>query len=192
MEYENDLVKQYVNNVQVQKRFIINKFLEEDENLILLKSYLNYPDFEKQKLLDTAFKSFLLKFRKKCYFSKLVRLKSIDFSKRYYKLNKRYPLTLDAPLKFVDTSLTSKELLISEDVVSFQVGDPMENIENDGLQKALKILTSKQRLVIRLMYFHNLSQTEIALKIGSTPQNINKIHKNALNQIKKYYISSLS
>lgn len=65
----------------------------------------------------------------------------------------------------------------------------MENIENDRLQKALKILTSKQRVVIRLMYFDNLSQTETASKIGSTPQNVNKIHKNAINQIRKHYIS---
>ncbi|WP_088069812.1 sigma-70 family RNA polymerase sigma factor [Gottfriedia luciferensis] len=188
MDSNQKKVSMYLDNLEKSKRFIIEKFLEDQNNLILFESYLEQPDLEKQKLIDTSFKKFLFEFRKKSFFKSLIRFKSIDFDKHLNKHNKRNILTLDSPINSTTkNNLTNKELIVSETTTFYSKLDPFEEIDNDQLKKAIKTLTSKQRLIIKLIYFYNFTQTEVALLIDTSPQNVNKIHKKAIEQIKSKF-----
>ncbi len=68
--------------------------------------------------------------------------------------------------------------------------DPEEIVMRDELKeqvmKALETLTEKQRLVIQLYYWENMTVTEIAKVLGLTPARVSQIHSQAMVKIRKY------
>ena len=59
-------------------------------------------------------------------------------------------------------------------------------LENIALADALNHLGERERNIITLRYFHNLTQTDIAERIGISQAQISRIEKNALKKMKKY------
>ncbi|MEH7513065.1 sigma-70 family RNA polymerase sigma factor [Gottfriedia acidiceleris] len=181
-------VSQYLENIEEKKRFIVEKFLEDNKSFLLFVSYLEHPDIEKQRIIDSSFKKFLFEFRKKSYYKSLIRYKSIDFDKRINKLNNRNILSIDKPIK-LDVISIKNNIIVNENPNIYSSLDSFEQIENDVLRSAIKTLTPKQQQIIKLIYFHHLSQTEAASMTNSSPQNINRIHKKAIEHIKSKFNS---
>ncbi|WP_268875916.1 sigma-70 family RNA polymerase sigma factor [Gottfriedia acidiceleris] len=137
--------------------------------------------------MDSSFKKFLFEFRKRSYFKSLMRYKSIDFDKRINKFNNRNILSIDKPVKLDVISLTKNKIIINEHPNIYSGSDSFEQLENEVLRNAIKTLTPKQQQIIKLIYFQHLTQTETASMTNSSPQNINKIHKKAIEHIKSKF-----
>ncbi len=116
-----------------------------------------------------------------------MRYKSIDFDKRINKFNNRNILSIDKPVKLDVISLTKNKIIINEHPNIYSGSDSFEQLENEVLRNAIKTLTPKQQQIIKLIYFQHLTQTETASMTNSSPQNINKIHKKAIEHIKSKF-----
>lgn len=58
--------------------------------------------------------------------------------------------------------------------------------ETDMVNRAMAVLTEKQRTIIRLYYFEELTQPEIAERLGATQQLVAKTIKAALLKMKTF------
>ncbi len=65
--------------------------------------------------------------------------------------------------------------------------DTLENIlQKNNLEEGYKLLTEREKKIIKLYYLEGYKDEEIALHYGVTRENIYKIRKNGLNKLKKY------
>ncbi|MBE6583641.1 MAG: RNA polymerase sporulation sigma factor SigG [Ruminococcaceae bacterium] len=61
-------------------------------------------------------------------------------------------------------------------------------LESIALQNALSMLSKRERDIINMRYFEDLTQTEVAKKIGISQAQISRIEKTALKKMKKYMV----
>ena len=59
-------------------------------------------------------------------------------------------------------------------------------LENIALKEALKGLSERERMIIRMRYFENRTQTEIASVIGISQAQVSRIEKGALASMKRH------
>lgn len=166
---------------------LVKGFLEDEYNFNLFKqAIMNFTERNKN-LVGEAFTEYYEQVRKISYFSNMIRFFSIDFDKKTRKLNNRFLLTLDQPLRSEsDYSMTVKDMIADPSIRSFYDGDESlkSQISDGTLYQALEILTKKQSFVLELIYARELSNIEVAEIIQSTPQNVSSIHKRALHKLK--------
>lgn len=181
------LKKFYSENKELLQNKIIASFLHLKENEKLLENVLMNASEENLKKLDDSFKNYYSKIRILRYISNLIYFYTIDFDKKNNKRNQRFNLTLDADEDMTTlnnqtpTSNSSEEDYL-EKIITFN-----ELIEDKQLYLSYQRLTEKQQRVLELIYIMGFTNKEIALLYGETPQNISKIHKRALEKIKKHY-----
>lgn len=104
------------------------------------------------------------------------------------------------------TGLTSEEIAAAEMAVSCvesmqqengEDGFTLENILSDtesedtllerlSLQQAIERLPERERLVIRLRYFHSLTQERVSKVLDVSQVQVSRIEKKALKQLKEY------
>jgi RNA polymerase sigma factor (sigma-70 family) len=170
---------------------IVKSFLMEEKNQKLLVQFICNPTEENKKLLDKEFKEFYFDIRFTSYISTALYFNAINFDKRYRKMLKRQPLTVDQSIKN-DTSQPSLNTLLVDTEAEVQVDDILrsENIEdyvtNPVLYEAIQSLTEKQKEVISLAYVKGLTDTEISKVLNKSQQAVSKIHKAALKNICKF------
>lgn len=138
------------------------------------------------------FKKYYFHIRFTSFVSNTLYFNAINFDKRYRKMAKRHPLTVDQPLADEKNS-SFKDLIKDEkseiNIESFINSAKVESYISDPiLNEAINTLSGKQKQVIDLAYIYGLSDTVIAKKLDKSQQAISKIHKRALEKIYKYIV----
>ncbi|GAA0504399.1 hypothetical protein GCM10008986_34920 [Salinibacillus aidingensis] len=126
------------------------------------------------------------------YLITLIRYQSIDYDKKRRKLSERFPLIVDKPLcdeedgETVGSLLTMEHPDFEELFVKHNAQDLKDFVTSSALYNAIDTLTEKQRSVLKHFYVDNLSNKEIAHLYNESPQNISKLHQQALKKLRKH------
>ncbi|MEY9980603.1 sigma-70 family RNA polymerase sigma factor [Lysinibacillus sp. RC79] len=180
-------VANLLNNSKVLENPVVKSFLENEEHFSLFEIAISTPTQENRNKVELMFKNHYEKIRINSYFKNLIRFYSIDFDKRIRKINNRFVLSLDRKIGKDDSkSETFKELIEDESEINFGTEDTTlrDEISNELLYQALEILTESQYRILDLIYVKNLTRTEIAKLMNSSPQNISNIHQKAVAKLK--------
>lgn len=176
--------QEFMNNV------IVKSFLENEENMRLFISSICSTDNRKREKLDIKFKEFYFNIRFTTFISNTLYFNAVNYDKRYKKISKRHPLTVDKPLGDEDNSSfkdhiedTNAEIKIEALLKSLNIED---YVVDPILHRALQIVSAKQKEVLDLAYVKGLSDTEIGKLLGKSQQAISKLHKKALETIYNY------
>lgn len=171
------------------KRPIINGFLSEGNNMSLLEKSILEPTFENKKKVEESFQSYYKKIREIKYISRLIHFFSKDFDKRVRKHNTRNVLVLDADVPN-GYEISFKNHIIDEDAT---IDTPrnssfLEKIESDELLFALGQLNEKQRMILEMKYYDELTLKQIAKIFNTSSQNISHHHRQALKKLNEILI----
>ncbi|MCG3230481.1 sigma-70 family RNA polymerase sigma factor [Bacillus subtilis] len=181
--------KQTLLNFQFLNEPIVKKFLANSTNKKVFKKATEHPTLQNQQLLDQRFKKFYKKARILKYLTTMIKVSSIDFDKRNRRMQQRFLLTLDAPLK-QDEETTASRI---ETIPDKTEADPLtkccisldECITDPQLHQAYTNLNEKQKKILNLMYIEGLTLQDIATFLGDSRQNIFNIYKRSLNKLKQ-------
>ncbi|SDK27169.1 sigma-70 family RNA polymerase sigma factor [Sediminibacillus albus] len=196
LEENNNVIKDfYQKNQDFVNQPIVKSFFSKHENRVLLKNALIENDQESRNKLDAKFHDHYQQARMTKYLSNLIYFNSINFDKSIRKQKETYLTILNQPLadntaesngdEFVDV-LASDAAEIFEEVVSYSA-KLEDHIQDEELFYALQELSPMQKEILQLIYVDQLKNKEIALLKNTSPQNISKIHKRAIEKIKNYY-----
>lgn len=172
---------------------VIKLFLQNEDNYQLIISIKEKSTPKKIEELNHKFKSFYYKARVYKYISSLIQLYSIDFDKRERKRREKVRLILDKPMGEDESESTNILNILKledkpiEDNLQ-QMSDLSSVVSDEKLLNIISGLSSKQYKVLTMKYIKELKIKDIAEYFGETPQNISKIHKQAINKIRKNYI----
>lgn len=78
-----------------------------------------------------------------------------------------------------------EDILIIDSIESKEYMQDEQIINKIMIEKALRVLTDKQRKVIQLRYYKNLSQTEVGQALNISQAQISRIEKRALELMKE-------
>lgn len=161
---------------------LVSNFLKDEENYKKVKRAILDPTKKNVDTVECLFKKHYEEVVKIKYISNLIHFFSIDYDKRYRRLNEQSSLTLDQEINEEDT--TFKDMLKSNYKVATSLYDSIsEFTDNKTLIKGLKSLTKNQLQIIELIYLKGLKLKEIAHITGTTPQNISNQHRKSLNKL---------
>ncbi|MBD8589757.1 sigma-70 family RNA polymerase sigma factor [Peribacillus simplex] len=179
-------VKDLLNKGKIMVNPLLRGFLEDEEYFSLFEKAILDPTEENKDMVEEVFKSHYEKIRLESYLKNLIRYYSIDFDKKVRKIRGRFTLSLDKPIGFFESF---KDLIVDENAEDFD-SEPenktlRDEVDNELLVQALDVLTESQYKILDLIYIKNLSKSEIANLINSSPQNISQIHNKAIKKLKK-------
>lgn len=179
-------------NEEFLNNAVIKSFLEIPSNKNLLINVICHSTPENQAKLDYEFKKYYFNIRFTSFVSNTLYFNAINYDKRYRKVAKRYPLTVDKPLgNEENTTLKdtikdeSSEITIDCLINSAKIED---YILDPILIEAIRTLTVKQKEVIDLAYVFGMSDTAITKMLNKSQQAISKLHKKALEKIYNYIV----
>ncbi|MCT4593631.1 MAG: sigma-70 family RNA polymerase sigma factor [Anaeromicrobium sp.] len=132
---------------------------ETDIQIFLITLFRKFP-------IEDTNENLVLAYIKNCVYNEYIRL-----SKKYGKINSRELVGFEQ-----DMSTISSEGFEDNVNASIVIKDLMEN------------LSEREETIIKSIYFDNLTQVELADKLGVTKQYINKAKKNILKKLKNMYI----
>lgn len=169
---------------------IMKGFLKDKKNYSLLaESVCDQCPLLNQRL-DESFRQFYFKVKSLKYFSSLIYYYAIDLDKKYKLNQQRYSLILDKPIKQDgDQSNTLQDYFnfsnpdMSELIITGE-DELFEHIGDINIYTAIKSLTDKQKKILELKYIYDFKNKDIAKIFNDSPQNISKIHKNAIEKIR--------
>lgn len=170
---------------------IIQSFLQDEKNRELVRQAICYPTRQNRQLVDEAFQTFYSHVRALTYLTHVIHSQAIHFDKTMQKHNSREILTLDQPLQSEEDGqeTTHKDMLYqpSSDMADKIACETMgDYVDDPSLYQAIQSLTAKQRDILTYRYGHQLSNKEIADWFGDSLQNVSKLHRKALQHLKKY------
>ncbi|MCH5171800.1 MAG: sigma-70 family RNA polymerase sigma factor [Erysipelotrichales bacterium] len=87
-----------------------------------------------------------------------------------------YPLSLDAPLD--EDNMTLKDVIASED-------GEMDSLLKLDLENAIKKLDKKDQLFIKLRFFDEMKQTDLAIRFSCSQVQISRREKRILEKLKE-------
>jgi RNA polymerase sigma-B factor len=105
-------------------------------------------------------------------------------------------LVVEATIAGGNYSTMSTDLPFSSDDADTVLADTLGSVD-PGLDKVLEVesvrpliaaLPERERTVIRLRFFDNLSQTQIAERIGCSQMHVSRILANALNHLRSHVV----
>lgn len=195
-ERENDCKESYRSFQKKHPKFfrqpIVRSFLRDKNHYELVQRAVCSPSEENRQRVDEAFQTFYGNVRALTYLSNLIYYNAVNFDKTMQKHNSREMLTLDQPLQEEEgNSTTHKDMLYhsSPDMTDRIACETMTDyVENPRLYQAIQSLTPKQQEILTYKYVRGLQNKEIANLFGNSPQNVSKLHKRALQKLKKYLI----
>ena len=92
------------------------------------------------------------------------------------------PISLDQPVVATDGQDTRS--------VAEQIGsaDPeLERVEmRDVLDRAMEHLTPRERAIMAMRFYEQMSQSEIARRLGISQMHVSRLQRAALEQLRKY------
>lgn len=99
------------------------------------------------------------------------------------KYNRRHHhISLDEPLFSEDSEIkTRKDLLISDDMSVEQ------KIFHSDIRKLLNKLTEREKKIILLRYWHELSLDEVGMKIGITKESVRRNENRVLRKLRREF-----
>lgn len=170
---------------------IVRSFLRDKNHYELVQQAVCSPTKENRQRVDEAFQSFDRSVKTLTYLSNLIHFNAINFDKTMKKHYNREILTLDQPLQEENGNegATYKDMLshpsteMTEEIACETIAD---YVSNPQLYQAIQRLTSKQQSILTHRYVRGLQNKEIAELIGSSPQNVSKLHKRALQKLKDH------
>ncbi|MGA4519670.1 sigma factor-like helix-turn-helix DNA-binding protein [Solibacillus silvestris] len=166
------------------KRFEV--FLEgEDNNKIYLK-YLSEKNEENANELNETYKNFERKLIVSSYLRKAIQYEAKRFDK---KIRSKEKLIISMDKVVHEDGSTISELLVDEKS-SFTYEEIMNKDLNqifmdEKLNRVVMDLTLKQRKVLYMIYFLELSEKEIGKEMKVTQQSISKIHRAAIKKLRE-------
>lgn len=183
-ESERTFTSYLENNKQFFRNPIIKSFLEQNQNKALVKKAIEEKDAASSKILDYNFEEFYMKVRLIDYTDKLSRLyvKTYDQQKR----KKHHELTLDKPFTdennlSVKDSIPSPHLAM-EDLTSYNIED---FLPSEHLKKIYQSFSYKKKRILHLFVFNDLTNIEIASRLDCSPQNVSKLKKKSLTELRE-------
>lgn len=177
-------------NKDFMENNIVKSFLQQEKNMSLFCDCICNSDNKSNKELDNKFKEFYFNIRFTTFVATTLYFNAVNFDKRYRKISKRHPLTVDKPIG--GEEFTSFKDYIADDNATIKVENFLHSsqiedyIEDPILNDAIKVVSEKQKEVINLAYVYGLNDTEISKILGKSQQAISKLHKKALETIIKY------
>lgn len=167
---------------------LIKGFLSIPSNFEIFKTAVQIPSIENKDIVEREFKKHCQNIKKIKYIDSLIRNYAIDYDKKIRKNKNRFLLEIDV---YSNSRSLDGDILyepISQE--HFQGDKNLKNyITNSKLLLALESLTIKQFNILELIYIKNQSLKEIARRLSSTPQNISKIHRKAIENLKKQLVN---
>lgn len=170
------------------KQPIIQSFLRNEAHQELVRQAICFPTKQNMRFVDEAFQTFYGNVKALTYLSNVVYYNAINFDKSRRRHVNREMLTLDQPLR-EGSEETQKDMLYnpSRDMVDQIAHETMDDyVENPQLYQAIQILPPKQQKILTYKYVYSLKSKEIADLFGDSPQNISKMHRKALEELKKH------
>lgn len=96
--------------------------------------------------------------------------------------------SIDKPVSNCD-DLTAADMIADENIDIFEI---IENHSDSEIVRAeVEKLHGKQKIIVKLYYFHNKSDCEIAKRLGTTSSNVFQIRRRALAALRKSSILKL-
>lgn len=84
-----------------------------------------------------------------------------------------------------------KDVPLDEDILADLTKNTVENYEKkelfEKLSEALKILTAEERQLIDYIYYHNLTEREIAAILEISQQAVSKQKHKVIKKLRKYF-----
>lgn len=191
LENCNDQIKNLLKKNKIDENKLLKTFLEDEENFLLFENAVLNPTIENRKKVEDTFQIYYEQIRKFAYINSLIRIYSVDFDKRVRKLRNRYSLILDQPVNDEAANTNTYKNIIPSELNQENYSSLREAVGNEPLYNALEILTDFQYLILELIYVYNLSKTEIAKLVETSPQNISNTHKKAIVKLKKEMVGAL-
>ena len=112
----------------------------------------------------------------------------IDFSRK--KINKLYYKLYSSQWVSLDQELGDGESTILDTISSNENNNPLQKLKKDKavqiLSEAIEKLKEKQKLVISLYYYEDLTQVEIAEIMELSEARISQIHKKAVYRLRGF------
>lgn len=173
------------------KNPILKEFFKDEENkelLNVLRSNYSQQQFE---VLEYKFRLYLYEYRLIKYLSTLIHFYSLDSIKKYRQYEERYVCILNQENTETNEGTQLMDILVpseesSETKAIMKLSSSLtEAIENQSLLKAIQSLPAKQRIIIYLLYIKQLKLKEVAHYYQNSTQNISKLHRKSLSQIKE-------
>lgn len=198
------MFKEYKSNCSDSEKVILSKFIEENrallsnpliesflgngEHLALLIQNLYNPNNQNEQALNEAFRDYYTGVKIINYISKTLYWEGINFDKQQRRKNIRYPLILDGTITDEGPiNLESDKKSVEHQVIENEKSPIIERLENLTLKKAFLSLTKRQKEVLQSVYGDNQSLTETASCLNITQQGASKIHKLAIERLRKEF-----
>ncbi|SPT81555.1 putative RNA polymerase sigma-70, region 4 [Niallia circulans] len=162
---------------------LVSSFFKDPINRSLLKRKLEQADKWASEQLDKRFAHYHLKARLIHYTAKLARYYSKEYDKKYRARFKQLMLN-------VSTSEESTEQVIDQipsqlpDTGDLIISKVEELLPTPEMKKYYNTLSEPKKKILHLYTFNNLSNKEIAMILKCTPQNVSKLKKQALQELR--------
>ncbi|WP_397540311.1 sigma-70 family RNA polymerase sigma factor [Rummeliibacillus pycnus] len=163
---------------------VIKDFLSEKANYQLLKQSICHPTFQNKELLDQAFRGFYFNIRFTAYISSTLYFHAINLDKKISKVNYRFPLTLDKPVK-EDSEMSLKDFAIYHEDFELKSDNILDYITDPSIYKALQRLTSNQRNILYLVYIKGWTDSEVGSYLKKSQQAVSKSRNKAIKKLRR-------
>ena len=160
---------------------LVRAFFDDPVNRELYS--MKTSNFKAATEFEKRFAEFYLKLRITSYTNKLTRHYSRDYDKK--RRMQRYQLQLDQPHdqdsseRFVD-SIPATNTDVTDNLIN-SVADLLPSTE---MKHRFTHLSIEKKKILHQFTFNQLNNKEIALKMNCSPQNVSKLKKNALKELK--------
>lgn len=174
------------------QNFLLVGFLKNEEEKKLYESFLDEPTVQKQEEIERLFQIHVRKIQILSYFTKVLHFESKRFDKKIRKTNSIEQLVLDKGVTDgEDASIDVIQIESVNDVLDIDDLIKWVDLENFFEDKLLYEivgkLSLKQKKILHAIFVKNMSEDELARKLGITKQAVNKAKNQALKKIKQGY-----
>ena len=176
-------------NKSVLSNPVVKSFLQQKENVHLLKKAIDYPTKENKEKVDESFKKHYFAIRFTSYITSSMEYSTINFNKSVRMIQERFPLFLAEKEEGRE-----KDFLLQDEAAEIETivereslrSGMEEYITDETIYAAILDLTNSQRTILTYAYLYQWTDTEIARTIGTSQQYVSKARKTALKRILSY------
>lgn len=174
------------------KNKLLKSFLSDKEANMLYKNYLLYPTEEKKQVIENKFKLHSKKIQILTYFSKVLFFEAQHFDKKIRANSNINQLIINGDNVNEDANfLDSLDNVIHsfENSIEIEIApDELENFfEDKQLYQIISQLSAKNKELLYLLYVKEISEVEVAKRLGITIQAVNKRKNKLLSKIRENY-----
>lgn len=171
---------------------VVRAFLQKKYHCKLLERAVSEPSEENNTKLDQVFKEFYAEIRLIKYVSVVIHNNASSFDKKNRLQHKRFPLSLDQPLKnYENHALIDFVASDQPQYVIFNKHTSLEDYVDDPILYAgLQRLTVKEKGVLKLVFVFDLTVTDIAKIMNVSHQTVSKTKHKALRKLREHFLDA--